>query len=254
MTFRVIDAHVHCGVQDRSMAQSFSDYLHSIDHSPIEAAVMFPPVGEVYDRTDPWFEDSPSWIERRNRAHEYLLSLQAERLEVIPYLFIWNDFAVDRLSPDIRGIKWHRHPDEPVYRYDDPRCLEAIRRIAQSHLPVVLEEEWANTVWFVRRLAPEVRVIIPHLGELNGGYARLKSQGLWEEEMVFADTALAPPEIIADYVHSFGADKLLFGSDFPFGDPGRELEKIESLSLEAEKKAGILGGNLEKLHGSVTLR
>jgi len=254
MSTKIIDAHVHCGIQDRTMAQSFQDYLRQIRSTRIQAAAMFPPVGEVYDRTDPGFKDTPKWRQRRQRANNSLLHLAAERFQVIPYLFVWNDFAVECLQPQHRGIKWHRHPDEPVYHYDDPRCASAVKEIARRNLPVVLEEEFANTLFFVRELAPKVRVIIPHLGELNGGYERLKRSGIWDQELVFADTALASPEIIADYVHSFGADKLLFGSDFPFGNPGHELEKIESLSLGAEKKNGIFGRNLEKLHQSVKLR
>jgi hypothetical protein len=251
MSTRIIDAHVHCGIQDRTMPQSFQDYLRQVRSTRIEAAVMFPPVGEVYDRTDPWFKDTPQWRQRRKKANDYLLHLSAESFPVIPYLFIWNDFAVECLQPGHRGIKWHRHPDEPVYDYDDPRCASAIREIARRNLPVVLEEEFANTLFFVRDLAPMVRVIIPHLGELNGGYSRLKRAGVWDQELVFADTALASPEVIADYVHCFGADKLLFGSDFPFGNPGRELEKLEAIPLDPGQREKIQGLNLEHLLSEV---
>lgn len=94
-------------------------------------------------------------------------------LMVISYFFIWNDFAVDQLKPQHRGIKWHRHSDEPVYHYDDPKCLKAIDEIRRRKMPVVLEEENKNTIRFIKEIAVGVRVIIPHLGLLNGG-----SQGL----------------------------------------------------------------------------
>lgn len=251
MPSRIIDAHAHCGIQDTSMAQSFADYCRHIKESPIEAAVMFPPVQEIYDRTDPRFEDTPEWIERRNRANEYLLTLSTRDFQVIPYLFIWNDFAVERLKPEHQGIKWHRHPDEPAYRYDHPRCRKAIRHIAKRNLPVVLEEEFAHTLRFIRELAPDVRVIIPHLGALNGGYARLKSEGVWGEELVFADTSLASRKSIEDYVHSFGPDKLLFGSDFPFGHPRHELEKLEALDMQPGHREKIQGLNLLQLLSTV---
>ena len=52
---------------------------------------------------------------------------------------------------------------------------------------------------------------------------------------------------IKDYVDNFGHDRILFGSDFPFGDPKEELCKIQDLSIAKEKKDMILGHNLKRL-------
>ena len=103
-------------------------------------------------------------------SNAYLLSLKPVELIVYPYFFIWNDFAVEQLSPAHCGIKWHRHADEPVYRYDDPRCRSALDEIRRRGLPVVLEEEFDQTVRFIRELADGITVVIPHLGMLNGGF------------------------------------------------------------------------------------
>jgi predicted TIM-barrel fold metal-dependent hydrolase len=40
---------------------------------------------------------------------------------------------------------------------------------------------------------------------------------------------------------------MLFGSDFPFGDPRRELSKIQNLRVPEEKKDMILSLNLKQL-------
>ncbi|MCJ7593739.1 MAG: amidohydrolase [Desulfobacterales bacterium] len=243
----VIDSHAHCGIQDRSFSQSFESYLGRIRGSEIEGVVMFPPVMEIYDRHDPDFEDDREWQGRRRRANDYLLSLHHPDLKVIPYFFIWNDFAVEDLNPRHRGIKWHRHPEEPVYRYGEPRCAEAIDEIRRRKLPILLEEELANTVRFIRELAVGIRVIIPHLGGLNGGYDAISSHGLWEEPNVWADTALAQAYEIRDYIERYGHKRLMFGSDFPFGDPKRELLKIKSLPISSKEKEALLGGNLKRL-------
>ena len=243
----VIDSHAHCGIQDRSFSQSFESYLSRTRGSGIEGVAMFPPVMEIYDRRDPDFEDDPEWQGRRRRAHDYLLSLHHPDLEVIPYFFIWNDFAVEDLSPRHRGIKWHRHPGEPTYHYGDPRCLEALDEIRKRRMPILLEEELENTLRFVRDLAVGVRVIIPHLGGLNGGYDAISSHGLWVEPNVWADTALASTHEIRDYIDRYGYERLMFGSDFPFGDPKRELLKIKGLPISSEEKEAIVGGNLKRL-------
>jgi len=246
-TFDVIDAHVHCGMQDRSPPQDFESYVGMIAGGPIRSAVMFAPVGEIYDRWDPQFTDNPAWQARRKAANAYLLHIGDHRLQVIPYFFIWNDFAVEDLSPEYQGIKWHRHANEPHYEYTSPRCHLAISEIRRRNLPVVLEEELTHTLRFLDEWAPGVRVIIPHLGALNGGYRALKDRGVWSRPHVWADTALADTAVIRDYIHSFGHQRLLFGSDFPFGDPLRELEKIRRLDLPPEVERAILRDNLLRM-------
>jgi hypothetical protein len=208
---------------------------------------VFPPVEEIYDRYDPAFRDSEPWRESRRRANEYVAGLGDGDLRVHPFLFIWNDFAVDQLTLGHEGIKWHRHPEEPEYDYADPKCARALRVIRERSLPVVLEEELGNTVRFIRDIAPDLRVIIPHLGALNGGYESLVRQGIWELPRVYADTSLAERREIRDYVQRFGGDRLLFGSDFPFADPRRELRKIRECQLPAEIEQGVLGWNMDRL-------
>jgi uncharacterized protein len=90
-------------------------------------------------------------------------------------------------------------------------------------------------------------VIIPHCGLLNGGYERFCSSSIWQRPNIYADTALAPSGIIADYISNYGHERIMFGSDFPFGDPYRELQKVLQLSLPDEQKAAIIGGNIQRL-------
>ncbi len=241
---RVIDAHAHCGIQDRFPPQSLEDYLYHARGTPIRGAVMFAPVMEIYDRHDPDFVDTDEWRTRRQAANHYLTAIGVPEFEVLPYFFIWNDFAVEQIGPAHRGIKWHRHADEPQYHYDDPRCRSAIAEIRRRNMPVVLEEEWRCTDRFVNDLAPDVRVIIPHCGLLNGGYELLRRHRLWENPNVYTDTALAPEGVIRDYLDRYGPEKILFGSDFPFGDPGNELNKILRLGLGSDTLAAITGRNI----------
>jgi hypothetical protein len=245
----IIDSHAHCGAMDRSFAQSFEDYAGQVAATPIEGVAFFSPVLEIYDRYDSGFSDSPAWRQRRRQSNAYLLSLKSFQLMVYPYFFIWNDFAVDQLTPAHRGIKWHRHADEPVYYYDDPKCKAALDEIRRRNLTVVLEEELSNTLRFVRDLARGIRVIIPHLGGLNGGFAAIVEAGLWDLENVWADTAMASPDEIVEYIRRYGHQRLMFGSDYPFGDPAGELHKVHSLDLDPGVEAAVVGGNFLRLQG-----
>lgn len=70
---------------------------------------------------------------------------------------------------------------------------------------------------------------------------------------VFFDTAASPflyrPQIYQQVVQLVGADKILFGSDYPLMAPSRLLKEIKSLDLPAETERLILSGNAQRLLG-----
>jgi uncharacterized protein len=246
----IVDAHAHCGRQDRSPPQALEDYLEHSEGSDIGGAVMFPPVYEIYDRYDYSFEDDDTWRCRRDAANRYLIELETN-FEVVPFYFIWNDFAVDKITSSHRGIKWHRHSDEPEYHYDDPRCATVLAEIRRRNMPICLEEEWHKTMMFINELASGIRIIIPHCGLLNGGYEKFRQHDIWARPDVFTDTALAPADLITDYVNRYGSERIMFGSDFPFGDPRYELRKILRLRLTDDQKEALIGGNVRRLLSGV---
>lgn len=239
----VIDSHVHCS--EPSLFER--EVRPELDDGGIGAAVLFPPVEEIYDRLDPEFEDTPAWRARRREANRRVLRMARERSDVLPYYFVWNDFDTAELSRGYCGIKWHRHEDEPIYRYEDEKCADFIEALTSGGLPVLLEESLPNTLRFVSHLAPGASVIIPHLGLLNGGYHALEATGLWSESRVYADTALAPVRTIGAFLDRYGADRLLFGSDYPFGQPEREIRKVRELGLSRADEEKVLGGTLGRL-------
>jgi len=242
METEVIDSHIHCGIQNVDLpfelVQSF------LSEASITHACLFAPVEDIYDRYRPDFHDTQQWRHTRQAANRYVLDLAARGEPVFPYLFVWNDFAIEELQQDYRGIKWHRHDNEPVYHYDDPRCGAMIQEISARRLPIVLEESFSNTCRFVERLAPDAVIIIPHLGALNGSYPSLEKAGIWQRANTYADSALASIGHLRHFIQHYGPERLLFGSDFPFGMPGHELRKIESLGLSSAELELVLGGNL----------
>ncbi len=244
-SFRIIDSHIHCGVQN--VRWPWEKVRGRLLAAGIDGAGLIPPVEEIYDRRNYYFQDTPAWQECRRRAQDYLLSLRDPDFTLYPYYFVWNDFAWEQLSPAYAAIKWHRHENEPEYHYGDPRCLELVARARILNLPILLEETFDNTVFFIRELAPAVTVIIPHLGFLNGGYSRLAAAGIWEMPQVWADTALAGTAAIISYFNAYGPAKLLFGSDYPFGDPEFEKDKILSLGLPAAAMEAIFAANWLRL-------
>jgi hypothetical protein len=246
---RIIDSHIHCGVQHSDLPFELIEPL--LRRDGIAAACMFAPVEDIYDRDNPDFQDNNDWRRTRRAANHYLLELAEAGEPIFPYLFVWNDFDVHELQYPYRGIKWHRHSYEPEYHYEDPRCARMIEAITKRRLPIVFEESFNNTLRFVERLAPDAVIIIPHLGGLNGSYHFLEKAGIWRRDNVYADSALASTAEISHFLEHYGPDKLLFGSDFPFSTPGQELGKIQRMNLSSIDFEKVTSGNILTLLNEV---
>lgn len=52
---------------------------------------------------------------------------------------------------------------------------------------------------------------------------------------------------VADILREIGAERVVFGSDYPWGSPSHDLERILGLPLDWADKQKILGGNAVKL-------
>jgi hypothetical protein len=70
---------------------------------------------------------------------------------------------------------------------------------------------------------------------------------------VYFDTAASPflytPKVYEQVIGLVGADKILFGSDYPLLAQGRLLKEIKSLHLAKETESLILSGNARRLLG-----
>ncbi|KUK83502.1 MAG: putative metal-dependent hydrolase [Pelotomaculum thermopropionicum] len=234
-----LDSHAHCG-----LTLPLETLLPLWDYGNIDGGVLFSPVEEVYDRYNRKFTDNESYRKSREKVHNYLKSLISER--IFAYWFVWNDFLPP--GQGFSGIKWHRHSNEPEYLYESEKCARFIDYVCNLHLPVIIEEEFHHTLQLVDRINRQTVVIIPHFGGLNGGYARLKEAGLFENNMVYVDTALAGSREIIDFAADYGTDRILFGSDFPFGEPAYECYKLERI-FSGKTLEKVLAQNLLHLLG-----
>ncbi len=240
MDYLVLDGHAHCG-----LTVPFEEIAHEWQSGGIDGGVIFSPVEEIYDRYDSSFTDSQEYRHARSRVYKYLLNIASQE-NIFPYFFVWNDFSP--VPDEFVGIKWHRHAGEPVYSYGTALCSKMMDEICQRNLPIVLEEEFHHTLRFIKEIAERTVVIIPHMGLLNGGYSQLKRAKVFDNEKVWVDTALAGVHEIRDFADTYGVDRIIFGSDYPFGVPASEKTKlIRSFSGNDLRK--ILSGNLLRLLG-----
>ena len=97
---------------------------------------------------------------------------------------------------------------------------------------------------------PELKLVCAHWGGGLPFYA-LMPEVKKVLANVYFDTAASPflysPEIYRQVAQIIGADKILFGSDYPLLSPGRLMEEIKTLNLPEETKSLIFAENVRKL-------
>lgn len=240
---RIIDNHIHCG---NNIHKSFTlaDIRKDLNEAGASGAVIFAFPEDMYR-----IENSREW---RIKANDYVLevSKEAKDITIYPFYFVWNDYIIPENLDDYAGIKWHRHWDEPKYDYDDPGCQEILKRIKELELPVLIEEEYNYTVRFVKD-NPELKIIIPHTGNLNGGNDKMDI--FFNNPDVYFDTSTASPDAIKRLLDNVGNKRVIFGSDvsgtrMPFFNYTKvELAKVMQMGLDEQTKSLIFAENVESL-------
>jgi predicted TIM-barrel fold metal-dependent hydrolase len=152
----------------------------------------------------------------------------------------------------LRGVKMH--PDFQLFSIDDNRLFEMYDYL-QDKMPVILhtgdpryDYSRPDKLKKVLDNFPRLTVIAAHLGgygvfsealEILGKtdcYVDISSSRMFMEE-----------EEIYRYIHGYGADRILFGSDFPLWSPKDEFEALLKLKITDEEKEKIAYKNAERL-------
>lgn len=152
----------------------------------------------------------------------------------------------------LSGIKLH--PDFQKFNIDDPKAFEIYKR-AEGKYPILLHMGDARYEFSrpfrlrnVIEKFPDLTVIAAHFG----GYQR------WDEAReclvdtnVYFDTCSSlnfiDKEYAVDRIHEYGADRILFATDFPMWNLSEELERFFNLALTEEERIKILYNNAAKL-------
>lgn len=162
----------------------------------------------------------------------------------------------DIVNAGFRGIKIH--PDIQGFKVDDPHVLEMISAIA-GRLPLLIhtgDYRYDNSgparMMHVMELFPELVAICAHLG----GYSEWENaaaSSLPSNPNVYVDSSSSlfavSPERAVEIIRTYGADKVMFGTDYPMWTPYEELERFNALPLTAEEREMILHKNAERLLG-----
>ena len=96
-------------------------------------------------------------------------------------------------------------------------------------------------------LFPNLKIVAAHMGSLLNWDAI----SLFYGRKIFLDIAytldILSNNIIESIINTHGADKVLFGSDFPYRTPEKEIERFLTLQISIEDKKCILYQNAKRL-------
>jgi hypothetical protein len=254
----IIDAHFHVwpdAIARRALARSAGDIERRGDGTQAGAVAALEAAG--IDRAVAFgVANRPEHIEA---ANAFVSSLDPRRF--IPFGTIHPGAPVEENLASLRrhglrGVKVH--PLFQGFGLDDPRLRELLEAMQGEFVVTTHVGEGGPgadrcTPSMLRGLVerfPGLELIGCHFG----GYRLLDEL---EEEVIglpiHLDTSWPPglasvdPDRLRGLIQRHGAERVIFGSDWPMGDPGSDLEAVRALGLPSGETEGILGGNLARL-------
>ncbi len=235
----IIDSHSHWGPSvSMGMEVTTNELKRQQEESGVDRVIVIP---------------FPSTAIASNSINVRLLD-ETRKVEAFsPYHYIRENYdaaGFDPIPDDYFGGKWHWmrgiQDSSSNYRVLEDNGLPAlVEKIRMTGKPVIFEEELEFTKLFVD-MFPGTILIIPHLG-LLGGYPLDFLHAFKNNVNIYFDTALGSQDMISEFVRTIGPERVIFGSDVPFGSMRGELSKVMGLSLGNAEKELILSGNIIRL-------
>ncbi len=158
------------------------------------------------------------------------------------------------LELGLHGVKLH--PDIQKFKIDDYRLLKIYELCEQDKIPILMHTgdsrfDFSNP----NRLLPILQIYtsLTVVGAHLGGWS------VWDQAVeAFKDLpnfyvdcsscfGFIKKEKVKDLIKQYGAEKVLFGTDYPMWSPSEEINAFLSLSLDEFENRCILNMNAKKV-------
>ena len=217
---------------------------HSIVHSVATSAKSVPVINDFIAQQ---CAANPEFIGFGTMHHEFPI----EEMEA----------EVDRaLAQGLHGFKLH--PDTQQVNMDDPRLM-AFYEIIAGRVPLTVHTgDYRYPFSNPRRLArimktfPDLVVDAAHLSGWSTydiGYDIMAEEGLVGNENLFLDASSSFAWVgrrhMRELIRMWGADRVMFGSDYPMWDPAHELNEMLHCDLTDDELERVLWRNAELFAG-----
>ncbi len=258
---KIIDIHTHAfpdALADRAMKTlagevewieyyldgRVSSLLDSMDRAGVDISV----VSSIATKPSQ-FEPILNWSQ----------SIQSDRIVPFPSVHPKDPNAIEHIrqvrASGFAGLKMH--PYYQAFILDDPELTPLFREIADQKLLLLMHTGFDIAFEYIDRAGPQrilnlldqvpnLKLIITHMG----GWQQ------WEEvtklvigKKIFMDISYSfdflGAESMREMILKHPDDYILFGTDSPWADQFRDIEKLKQLNVPPDKLEKILGANAE---------
>jgi len=249
----VIDIHTHTSIKDAVFNQGdLADAKRMAAHSGIDRIV------HLFNLSTGGRDPSRQDVQTSNNLAMQLVAAAPDFYMGFCYLNPANgaDFCLEEMERcivrgNLRGVKlW------VAVHATDKRLDPIMERAAQLKIPVLHHSWYKGTEWAynesspveiadLARRHPQTTIIMAHLAGVGWrGVLDVK-----ECPNVCIDTSGGQPEAgLVEYaVKELGAERVLFGSDWPLRDFAVQKARITGSAITPEQKELILGGNAARI-------
>lgn len=249
---KIIDSHIHVGLQSFCLPQqeglpyelcnAYGDIIALMDRHGVDQAVILP---------------IPHRSVNVKRSNEYVYEAYRSFPErLIPFCRI-DDGLEKNLSMGFQGVKLHLFYEE----LEISALRKELQLIEDAGIPLLLHALFRDKVRQVEqilKLAPNLKIILAHMGRGNlytGEQVVENAIGLRRYSNVFMDTStVGDLRSIINACEILGYDRVVYGSDYPFGRSvfreeyryDMELEQLVS-SLSPRQADMVLHENMLRL-------
>lgn len=239
----MIDAHCHAG--------DFPKYF-SGTHPPEKLVADFDSAGVEAGIIA--FLNTYDMVAANDRA---LAACEAHQGRFYGYIYL-NPHMLDTAiaeferrsaDPHFRGVKLH--PMNDVYYPFLKDFFPLYERIEASGMPVLWHSGTSPyshplQIAYVAHRFPKMPCILGHFGLSDLTWECFPAADLAEN--IYVDTTANPiVPVMNDWIAEFGAERMLWGSDFPFYSVAYEAEKLAHLGRNDRERELIAAGNARRL-------
>lgn len=198
------------------------------------------------------------------RTNEFIGAIDRRRF--VPFGTVHPQLSPEENLASLRenqivGVKLH-----PLFQelsFADPRVIDILQALAEARMPVIAHVgEGGDDVANQRGTPASLRAALDDVPDLVliaghfGGYHRLDDA----EQFIVGSRAILetswPPTVgeldasrLLHMIRRHGADRVVFGSDWPMSEPAKEISAIRRLGLSDAEQDAILGMNIARVLG-----
>ena len=223
------DFHVHMGKSSKGEVFTAEDLVRSMDEYQIERSGLSILNGTVCRELNDKTLEAVKQFPDRIIGYAYINPREANAIDEVHRCL---------QMPEFRGVKFHSW--KHGYFPDNNSALDGIiDAIAEYNVPILthtgtpplsLPQQWAA----IAKRHPDVTFVFAHIGYLDYGYGCVEAVKDLPNVLVGTSGQVEIP-ILQKAIDDLGADRIVFGSDWPYKYVKSEIVKFDAYNLTQEE-------------------